>query len=99
MIDEFMKELKFLQNLKKQNEHLIADKEVMSEMLYKFMLEKYESTDYETRRNVFIKETCSCCKYRDNNCNTKFDDDILKPIPSIKGCIPSKKGCMDFEWA
>jgi len=70
----------------------------MSDMLYKLMLEKYELTDYETRRNSFIKETCACCKHRDNNCNTKFDEDILKPVPSDVGGIPRRKGCVDFKW-
>jgi len=83
---------------KKENEHLKADKIKMSEKLYELMTEKYNNTTYEERIKLFEDQSCNNCR-RHYYCEIEeLPEDIMKPIPSCNGWIPSTTGCGSFEW-
>jgi len=98
MLNEFLKEIDELKNYKKLYEYQEVDKSRMSEMLYEYMLEKYNNTTYEQRVEDYKKDTCKDCRYK-FYCEIKLPEDIRKPIPSDKGWIPGTKGCGEFEWS
>jgi len=100
MLDELMLEISRCEEYKKQNEYLKADKLKMSEKLYELMLEKYNNTPYEERARLFENESCKCCRnkyYCEIELN-ELPEDIMKPIPSCNGWIPTTTGCGGFEW-
>ena len=93
MIDEFIEELKELQSYKKRYEYAVKDKQVMSDMLFKYMLKEYDNTSYEQRCKLHEEDICKNC-VRNDCCEHDLPQDILKLIPSDKAWIPAKKICI-----
>lgn len=101
MLDELLKEIEVLRSYKNLYECALSDKQVMSDKLYEYMTKEYENTSYEDKCKSYIKDTCSCCRYRLYGCDhqNNLPEDILKPIPSDKAWIPSRKTCGYFKWS
>lgn len=98
MLEQLIKELEELKELKVNYECSMKSRQRMSDMLYEYMTKEYEGTTYEERVSKFKQDTCKCCRFRDC-CNLELPDDIGKPIPSKKAWIPATKSCGEFEWA
>lgn len=98
MIDELIKELNELYKYKEKYGYVIQEKRMLSTMLLEYMDREYNNQTYETRCKLYEKEVCKCCRYNDY-CDHLLPQDILKPIPSDKGWIPSKVSCGKFKWS
>ena len=98
MIDELIKELNELYKYKERYEYAMKDKKILSDMLLEYMNKEYSNQTYEKRCELYEKEICKCCRYN-NCCDLLLPQDILKPIPSDKGWVPSKISCGKFEWS
>lgn len=98
MLEQLIKELEELKEIKKKYECAIKDKQTMSEKLYEYMLKEYESTTKEERILHYKENTCKYCKYK-NECNFWLPDDIGEPIPSENAWFPATRGCGEFDWA
>lgn len=97
MLDEFIKEIKELQDYKLKYNNAMADKNRLAEYIYKNELEKYSKKSYEERFNEYVKGTCKNCKYH-NSCNVDIPRNILEPTKN-EGWFPSYKTCGNFEWS
>ena len=97
LVEELIEALNELTEYKKKYEYAIADKQVMSEKLYEYMLKEWENTGREDRVLKF-KENCRGCRHQDY-CTISLPEDIGKPIPSDEAWIPSRVGCGKFEWS
>ena len=62
------------------------------------MNKEYENQNYESRCLLHKKDLCNICLCN-NYCDMELPQDILKPTPSDKAWIPSKKTCEFFKWS
>ena len=99
MLDDLIKELNELKEYKKKYECALKDKQSMSDLLYKFMIQEYQNFSYEQRCEMYKEECCKCCMYRDYCLQEDLPDNILKPIPSESGWIQRRTGCERFKWS
>lgn len=101
MLDELIKEINELRDYKQKYEYAEADKKVMSDKLYEYMLKEYENTPYEERCKQHLKHTCSVCRYRIYGCDLQnnLPENIRKPVESDKAWIPGVVSCSSFEWS
>lgn len=100
-IDELIKEIEELKKYKSKYESTQKDKQVMSDMLYDYMVREYEAKSIDQRKSEYISKWCKdcfdgCyeCEYRNN-----LPDDILKPIKSDDAWIPKHVRCSYFRWS
>lgn len=100
MIEELIREIEELEKYRQKYENAEKEKQVMSEMLFKYMEDEYQKTSYEARSEKYRNDICSACRYRPE-CTIKFGlpKDISKPIPSDKSWVPSRKSCGNFMWS
>ena len=98
MLDEFIKDINELIEYKKKYEYILKDKQKMSDALYELYLEKYNNQSFEERRQLFVKDTCGCCKYY-FDCDKHLSKNVLMPIKSDTGWFPSRVGCDEFQWS
>lgn len=98
MIEELIKDINELTKYKNMYECAMKDKEKMSEMLLYYMNKEYENQSYESRCLLHKKDLCGGCLHNDY-CTKELPQDVLKPIPSGKAWIPSKKICEAFKWS
>ena len=96
MLDEVLKEIEDLKTYKSKYKNLQAEKQIMSDRLYKLMLREYETKTYDQRAEEYRKDMCQCCKF--NGCDYTLPQDIGLPIQSKEAWIPATKGCKEFEW-
>ena len=98
MIDEFLNEIKELQEYKKK--YLCAEqaKQRMSDLLYEYATKEYERMPKQKRIEKYEEECCKCCRH---SAYCKFDlpDDIYKPIKRDNAWIPGTVTCGNFEWS
>lgn len=97
MIEELIEELNEFKECKKKLLSLQKDKQIMSDMLFELMTEKYQNTAVEDRKKHFQKDTCRHCRYE--GCNVTLSEEIEMPIRSEKGWIPATRSCENFEWS
>lgn len=97
MIDEFLDEIKELQEYKKKYLCAVKDKQRMSDLLYEYMTNEYKRMSKQKRIKKYEEECCKCCRYREY-CKFDFPDDIYKPIKSDSAWIPGMVTCGNFEW-
>lgn len=97
MLDKLLKEIQELKKYKEKYEHVVADKERMSEVLYKLMMENYQTESYEERKQEYINEKCKYCRHKES-CDMDLPKDINKPIRSDKAWIPTTLNCINFAW-
>lgn len=97
MVEELIKDIEELIEYKKKYESAIADKKVLSDKLYKYMMREYENKSLEERIADY-KNNCCGCRHQDY-CNIELPKDIGKPIPSEKAWIPASVSCGKFEWS
>ncbi len=98
MIDEFLDEIKELQEYKKKYLCAAKDKQHMSDLLYEYMTNEYKRMSKQKRIEKYEEECCKCCRYREY-CKFDFPDDIYKPIKSDNAWIPGRVTCGNFEWS
>ena len=98
MIDEFINEIKELQEYKKKYLCAVKDKQCMSDLLYEYMTKEYKRMSKQKRIEKYEEECCKCCRYREY-CKFDFPDDIYKPIKSDNAWIPGRVTCGNFEWS
>ena len=98
MLNELFDEINELKEYKKKYENAQKEKQQMSDLLYEYMMNEYESKSYEDRRKQYVHDCCSCCRYDVYDCD-EMPEDILKPIKSENGWIPGTKSCGHFKWA
>ena len=97
MIEEIIKELQNLLNIKEELENLKIDKKKMADKLLEYELKEFEKTSIADRKEKYFSEWCIHCRY---NCNDKrrLPNDIGKPEKSEFDFFPGQKCCKDFEW-
>lgn len=98
MIDEFLNEIKELQEYKKKYLYAVKDKQSMSALLYEYMTKEYKRISKQKRIEKYEEEYCKCCRYREY-CKFDFPDDIYKPVKSDNAWIPGRVTCGNFEWS
>jgi hypothetical protein len=100
MIEQFIEELNELKQYKDMYIYAEKDKEKMSNLLYKYMVEEYVKQPYKERCEAYRKEVCCNCRHR-NGCvyMSHLPEDILKPIKSNTAWIPGKKCCEHFSYS
>ena len=86
-----------LQEYKDKYEFAQHDKRMLSDLLFRYMTKEYEKMLYFEKVKAYQEYSCVNCIHRDG-CTKELPDDIYKPIPSDKACIPERVGCKDFEW-
>ncbi|MCJ7965807.1 hypothetical protein MT487_01810 [Lachnospiraceae bacterium NSJ-171] len=98
MIDEFLNEIKKLQEYKKKYLCAVTDKQRMSDLLYEYMTKEYKRMSKQKRIEKYEEECCKYCRYREY-CKFDFPDDIYKPIKNDNAWIPGRVTCGNFEWS
>jgi hypothetical protein len=97
MLDELLKEITELKEYKHKYECSYQNNQTMSDLLYEFMMEKYNNTSLEERILNYKNKTCNMCRYWDD-CGLNLPENIGEPIKSDKAWIPAIKGCGKFQW-
>ena len=98
MIDEFLNEIKELQEYKKKYLCAVKDKQRMSDLLYEYMTNEYKRMSKQKRIEKYEEECCKYCRYREY-CKFDFPDDIYKPIKNDNAWVPGRVTCDNFEWS
>ncbi len=98
MIDEFINEIKELQEYKEKYSCATTDKQYMSDLLYEYMTKEYERMSKQQRIEKYEEDCCKCCRRR-SYCTLDLPDDIYKPVKSDKAWVPGRVGCGNFEWS
>lgn len=98
MIDEFLNEIKELQEYKEKYLCAEQDKQRISDLLYEYATKEYERMPKQKRIDKYKEE---CCKYCRHNAFCEFDlpDEIYKPVKSDDAWIPGIVTCGNFEWS
>lgn len=86
------------EEFKEKDEYLLLDKKKMSEELYSLLLEKYERTPFDERKEKYKEDMCRCCRFNWNCDKSIIPKNILKPVESDRDWIPARIGCEDFKW-
>ena len=98
MIDEFLNEIKELQEYKEKYLCAVKDKQRMSDLLYEYMTKEYKRMSKQKRIEKYEEECCKYCRYREY-CKFDFPDDVYKPIKSDNAWIPGMVTCGNFKWS
>ena len=98
MIDEFLNEIKELQEYKKKYLCVEQDKQRMSDLLYEYATKEYERMPKQKRIEKYKEECCKCCRHN-TFCEFDLPDDIYKPVKRDNAWIPSTVTCGNFEWS
>lgn len=98
MLEDFLKEINELKEYKEKYEYALKGQQIMSELLYDYMMKEWEGMSREDRVNMHREEACSCCRYS-MHCTIELPEDVLKPIPSEKAWIPARTCCEKFQWS
>lgn len=98
MIDEFLNEIKELQEYKEKYLCAVKDKQRMSDLLYEYMTKEYKRMPKQKRIEKYEEECCQYCRYREY-CKFDFPDDVYKPIKSDNAWIPRRVTCGNFKWS
>lgn len=98
MIDEFLNEIKELQEYKKKYLCAEKDKQRMSDLLYEYATKEYERMPKQKRIDKYKEECCKCCRHN-TFCEFDLPDDIYKPVKRDNAWIPGTVTCGNFEWS